>query len=356
MRLFTVNGEEVTALSACSFQSVHNEERIQKWAEACPALLNDGIPMLSLGTEIPTQHNYSIDNLYLDSNGLLVAAELKRGRTPRDVVAQVLDYAAYISRLEWQDVEAICARKRHKSLDEAYREVFGYSLKRTPRPQHRLIVMAESYDPRTLDAAIYLINGGLPLALVAFTFFNLQDRAVLNVQTVLGQIPGNTLARTSSSALQAEHQSEGYAPWLMGSVAQALPEITSSQGWPLRFRLNKASVSFGSDEWPVTIGDCQLRVDLFNSKKLALRLAFRKEALPSLQEFLEARTTEWQSAFPAAFENPKYPTAFANLTRHMAPPALGDQAALAPAIDTVRSMAGALVPLLDSYFAHQEPL
>src|SRR3954466_11944322 len=103
MRLFTVTEDQVSPLSADSFQATHNEERIQKWVDTYPALINDGQPMLSLGTEIVTRHNHYIDNLFLDADGTVVAAEIKRGRTPRDVVAQTLDYAAFISTLDWPE-------------------------------------------------------------------------------------------------------------------------------------------------------------------------------------------------------------------------------------------------------------
>ena len=48
-----------------------------------------------------------MDLLALAPDASLVLIELKRERTPRDVVAQALDYAAWVERLEPADVAAI---------------------------------------------------------------------------------------------------------------------------------------------------------------------------------------------------------------------------------------------------------
>lgn len=147
--------------------------------------------MLTLGREIVTRHGHAIDNLFIDGNGELVALEMKRGRSPRDVVAQVLDYAAHVSRLEWADVDALC-RKRHRlPLDEAYQRTLIRPLVRASSPRHRLAILAERYDPRVLDAARYLLSGGLPLILLQFTFLPFGEGAVLDVRPVLGAPPGD---------------------------------------------------------------------------------------------------------------------------------------------------------------------
>ena len=350
MRLFTVNGDVIAPLSAGSFQAVHNEERIQSWADKCPALLNDGQLMLSLGTEIVTRHNHYIDNLFLDGNGTLVAAEMKRGRTPRDVVAQSLDYAAYVSTLDWPDIERYCLRRHGKALDEAFQALFGRPLDRSVRPNHRLLIVAESYDPRVNDAALYLINGGMRLALLQFTLYDLVDRCVLDLSTVLGEIPAQALGPQHADAPPGAPDL-GYDSWLIGSLAQELPGIATAQGWPLRFRQNKQSLPFGSETWPLGLGDCQLRADVFSKHRVALCMYFRKEAAPGLQDFIEARKPDWAGAFPATFASPTYATSFANLLRELPRPELGDAGGLQTVTNAVTAMAQALVPVVSAYFS-----
>ena len=54
-----------------------------------------GEDLLLLGQQVATAYGHAIDILALDRDGNLVLLELKPGRTPRDVVAQVLDYASW---------------------------------------------------------------------------------------------------------------------------------------------------------------------------------------------------------------------------------------------------------------------
>ena len=46
----------------------------------------------------------------LDGDGNLVVLELKRNRTPREVVAQLLDYGSWVRTLEDDDIAAIFDR------------------------------------------------------------------------------------------------------------------------------------------------------------------------------------------------------------------------------------------------------
>ncbi len=83
---------------------------------------------------------------------------------------------------------------------------------------------------------------------------------------------------------------------------------------------------------------------------MALRLGVRKEAVPGLWEFLEARRGEWRSAFPAEFVNPPYHTANADLCYGVPRPEVGDADALANVVERTEKMAAAMVPLVTRYF------
>lgn len=244
--LFSQSGDSIRVLSPTSFHKTQVEEDLQRWADANPHLLNAGAPMLSLGMEIPTRHDHWIDNLFVDGNGCLVVAELKRGLTPRDVTAQVIDYAAHVSRLRWPDVDALC-RKRHDGtdLDEAFRRCFGRPLVRSEKVDLRLLILAEAYDPSVTDAALFLINTGTPLALLQFTYFEVGDNKLFEVRTVLGEIPDQQVA-----GAEAATPDEGHSNWLFSSVAEKLPEIARRQGWVVQHVINKQSLPFVSDRWP----------------------------------------------------------------------------------------------------------
>lgn len=213
--LFGVLGEAVEVLRAGRYADQHDEDRLQSWADACPALVNGGTPMVSLGREVVTRHGHAIDNLFIDGNGELVALEMKRGRSPRSVVAQVLDYAAHVSRLDWADVDVLCRKRHALPLDDAYRRTFMRPLVQAPRPSHRLAILAESYDPCVVDSARYLLEGRLPLVLLQFTYLPIGEGGVLDVRPVLGALPGGR-------PLNSEGE-EPMKTWTLDEIA-ALPQ------------------------------------------------------------------------------------------------------------------------------------
>jgi hypothetical protein len=351
MPLFSVADNAVETLTAGSFQASYAERDIQMWADRHPALVNEGRPMLSLGCEISTHHGHAIDNLFLDADGCLVAAEMKRGKTPRDVVAQALDYAAYINGLGWPQVEALCLRRQGKALDDAFPALFGVKLVRGEKPKHRLLIVAESYDPRVYDAALYLINAGMRLALLQFSYFDLKGRSLLSLETTLGEIPiPAPVTATPSEDTGGASVDHGYDNWLLGSIAQALPGIAAAQHWPLRISVNKKSVTFASYDWPTTLGECQLRVDIFSRHRVVICLYFRKEAAADLRELIETRRDEWAGAFPAEFLASGSDSVTVTLAVQFSRPAMGDAAALDALTRAVEGMTKAMVPIVTDYF------
>ncbi|MFC1755719.1 DUF91 domain-containing protein, partial [Thermoproteota archaeon] len=59
---------------------------------------------LLIGRNVLTAHNKYIDLLAIDENGNLIIIELKRDKTPREVVAQALDYATWVKGLQAENV------------------------------------------------------------------------------------------------------------------------------------------------------------------------------------------------------------------------------------------------------------
>src|SRR5438067_73669 len=63
-----------------------------------------GLDVLLAGRQVPTAYGKFIDLLAIDAEGHLYVIELKRDRTPRDVVAQTLDYGSWVRTLGHDDV------------------------------------------------------------------------------------------------------------------------------------------------------------------------------------------------------------------------------------------------------------
>lgn len=130
--------------------------------------------LLVLGNQVATKYGKYIDVLGLDSEGMLHILELKRDRTPRDVVAQALDYASWVQELGNEDVRDIFeACNPGKHLDEAFSERFdGAPVPDELNSGHAMTIIASDLDPGTERIVAYLNTfHGVPINVMKFSYF-----------------------------------------------------------------------------------------------------------------------------------------------------------------------------------------
>ena len=142
-----------------------------------------------IGRQVPTTFGKIIDLLAIDSLGNLIVLELKRDKTYRDIVAQVLDYGSWIRTLRSDDVAKIFSQFRSRylssepdvSLDQAFCERFG--LQQMPdelNESHELVIVASSLDVSTERVVNYLAEEyDVNINAVFFRIFSDGDREYL---------------------------------------------------------------------------------------------------------------------------------------------------------------------------------
>jgi RecB family endonuclease NucS len=84
--LFEIQGSQLVAVPR---KKLANEQMLEEWIAKDPRLI--GLDILVLGRQVITKSGGRIDILGIGREGDLAIIELKRDRTPRDIVAQVLD-------------------------------------------------------------------------------------------------------------------------------------------------------------------------------------------------------------------------------------------------------------------------
>jgi hypothetical protein len=111
---------------------------------------------LLIGRQVRTGFDKRIDLLAMDGDGSVIIIELKRDKTPRDVVGQALDYASWIVGLNKEDLEYIYhdfASRYECSiqfLDEAFKAKFSVELSNVEiNKTHQLVVVASELDAST---------------------------------------------------------------------------------------------------------------------------------------------------------------------------------------------------------------
>ena len=343
-QLFEIQATTVDVLIAKPFAQEHTEADLQHWADQHPHLLNEGRPMVSLGREIETTHAHYIDNLYLDGNGKVVVAELKRGRSPRDVTAQAIDYAAFAQQLTWEKLDDYCQQRQGVGIEEAYQNCFGRPLVKTEEPQHRLLIVAEDFDDRVISAATYLLNAGVPLALLAFAQYLVGSSKMLDVQVVLGEIPPETSTAGHKKRTAATSTvDEGVKRWLLTSLEAAVPEIEKQTGLDLATRSGSSTFTFAPVNWPLELNDCKIWFEVF-THQCGLSFVHKPTKAPDLKRQLEATLAE--GSMQASELRLNEGSQFVSLSRLFPMPEIGDSSSLDEILDAILAMIALVDPIV----------
>lgn len=149
-----------------------NERLLEDILEADIALLGLPKALLVLGRQVPTDYAGRVDLLCIDQEGKLYVVEIKKERTPREVVAQAMDYGYWVRDLSYQDVRDIWSRNHDQAdFDEAFRSTFKLEPPEIVDVEHQLVIVASALDPASERIVLYAQGYGLPLNVVFFQTF-----------------------------------------------------------------------------------------------------------------------------------------------------------------------------------------
>lgn len=143
------------------------------------SILNEN--WLLIGRQVYTDFGKYIDLLAMDGTGSIIIIELKKHKTPRDVVAQAIDYAAWVETLPSEKIVQIYNEFASKntnaavSFDQAYLAKFGVSPSEEDiNSSHQMVIVAAELDAST-ERIINYLNDKASIAVNAVFFSVFQD-------------------------------------------------------------------------------------------------------------------------------------------------------------------------------------
>jgi len=173
--IWRINGK----LQRVTPSRLDKESKLEEFLEQDPTLLGEDI--LVIGRQVTTGSGKRIDLLGVNADGELVVIELKRDRTSRDVVAQLLDYGSWVKNLSYKEITEIHEDYANISglnsepiqFEEAFSRKFDVSPPETLNESHRLITVASELDSTSERIITYLSQDyGVPINAVFFKYFN----------------------------------------------------------------------------------------------------------------------------------------------------------------------------------------
>jgi len=181
------------------FQTEHDEALLESWLEGNPDAIVEGQKLLIVGRQVPTNLGGFMDLFALDEDGNAVVIELKKGRTPRDTLAQALEYASYAEQLDAEKIETFLRSHLDDdsvSLSEYHRSYFGIDSDQAVsfNKTQRIVIVGERITPEITQTASFLRVRGLDVNCVEFAFFKSDAGTNLfSQETIVGREgPGAT--------------------------------------------------------------------------------------------------------------------------------------------------------------------
>lgn len=136
-----------------------------------PAILSER--WLLIGRQVRNAFGGIIDLVALNPDAQLILIELKRSQTPREVVAQALDYASWAEKLEPDGIASMYDRfSGGGSLGAAFETRFGMPLDEEQlNGSHQIVVVASTLDPSTERIVNYLNEREIAINVIFFQVF-----------------------------------------------------------------------------------------------------------------------------------------------------------------------------------------
>lgn len=138
--------------------NIKEEKIIEEWVENHSFCLGLGELLIISRQQSAKKENTTLfpDLLAVDEQGQLYVIELKKGKSPRDIIAQSLEYASWASKLE----DDFLINLSSNYLDEDFEKVFMSKFEVDTFPGFKskavLVLVAEDISPRVLEVSEYL--------------------------------------------------------------------------------------------------------------------------------------------------------------------------------------------------------
>ena len=178
MKLFTIdkNGKFIE-FKEKEFRDKNKEVDLEILLENNPEYFFDNSKILIIGRQVATNLNTYIDLLGIDQYGNTVVIELKRYKTPRETLAQLIEYASFVDNLDYEQLNNIFQNysSEESTLEEYHQEYYKSKLNQEKvswNKSSKLVIVASTITPEIKQTSLYLRKKGLDVFCIEFKYFS----------------------------------------------------------------------------------------------------------------------------------------------------------------------------------------
>ncbi len=167
--------------------NIEKEKFIEEFIEKNPQCLRDGL--FIIGRQVRTDGGGIVDLVGLDSGGNVTIIEIKKGTSHRQTVSQILEYAVWAERLQYDSLNEIAANNGcldgFADLYKRFEKLFGT----VPDPFNQnqtLYIVAPKIDEMTADMSTYLSMKEVQIKCIEFNMYENRKQKVAIIDMIVG--------------------------------------------------------------------------------------------------------------------------------------------------------------------------
>jgi hypothetical protein len=160
--------------------SLQSEQLLEDMIVAAPEILSN--EWMIVGRQVNTGVCGRIDLLAIAPDGAIILIELKRDRTPREVVGQALDYASWLEQLDEGDIARLYSNySGGRDLAYDFQVRFGTALDAVElNASHQIVIVASSLDASSERVVQYLNDRDIAINILFFQVFESAGQQLLS--------------------------------------------------------------------------------------------------------------------------------------------------------------------------------
>ena len=165
-----------------------SEQLLEDMIVAAPEILSN--EWLIIGRQVNTGICGRIDLLAIAPDGAIILIELKRAKTPREVVGQALDYASWLEQLDEADIARLYSNySGGRDLAYDFQAHFSAALDDVEvNGTHQIVIVASALDASSERVVDYLNARDIAINVLFFQIFEIGGEQLLSRAWLLDPI------------------------------------------------------------------------------------------------------------------------------------------------------------------------
>jgi len=212
VKIFSIDSEnKLVPFNEQDFKLENLESNLELWIENNSKCLVGDEKILIIGRQVTTNFGSTGDLLAVGKNGDLIVIELKRDRTPRETLAQILEYTSFIEGLSYKQLVEIFRKytgDENLNLADYHRDFYELEEEEAVafNKNQKLLIIAQNITKEIKQTTTYLRKKGLDFYCLEFKYFiGKNQEKIISFDMVVGE---ETLAikNVSSGSLPKVNQ------------------------------------------------------------------------------------------------------------------------------------------------------